>query len=342
MVLYTHHLPQWKRDEVETIKHYAQEYSLVGLVDLYGIPAKQMQQMRRGLRETAVLKMTRNTLIEHALSEMGGEIEGVKGHMAGQSALIFTNENPFKLYKRLEQTKSKMTAKPGDIAPEDIIVPKGPTSFKPGPIVGELQQAGIPAAIEGGKVKIRDTKTVVKKGEAISKKMADVLAKLDIRPIDVGMNLQVAFYDGSLYEPSVLAIDETAYYNDIIRAAQQAFNLSVNAAIPTAQTMVPILGRAFAEARALAVEAAIYEPGVMDFIVGRAYREMLVLALAAASRGYELDEAITAAAAASAAAAQPAAEVARPAAAAEQEEEKEEDEEQDKEGGMAGLGALFG
>lgn len=277
MALYTAHLPQWKRDEVEQIKQYAGEYALVGLVDLYGIPAKQIQQMRRDIRGDAVLKMARNSLMEHAFSEMGGDIEPVSSHLDGQSALIYTNENPYRLYKRLEQTKTKMVAKPGDVAPEDIVIPKGPTSFKPGPIVGELQQAGIPAAIEGGKVKIRETKTVVKKGETISKKMADVLAKLDIRPIDVGLNLQVAFYEGSLYKPSMLAIDETLYYNNVVLAAQQAFNLSVNAAIPTAQTIVPIIGKAAMEARNLAVDACIYEKDVVDLIIARAYRETLAV-----------------------------------------------------------------
>ncbi len=48
----------------------------------------------------------------------------------------------------LEKTKTKMAARPGETAPEDIVVSKGPTGFRPGPIVGELQQAGIPAAIE--------------------------------------------------------------------------------------------------------------------------------------------------------------------------------------------------
>ncbi|NYT05692.1 MAG: 50S ribosomal protein L10 [Methanomicrobiales archaeon] len=277
MPLYTTHLPQWKRDEVDLIKRFAGEYALVGLVDLYGIPASQMQTMRRDIRGSAVLKMTRNTLIEHAFAEMGGEIASVPSHLDGQSALIFTNENPFKLFKRLELTKTKMVAKPGDVAPEDIVVAKGPTSFKPGPIVGELQQAGIPAMIEGGKVKIRDTKTVVKKGETISKKMADVLAKLDIRPIDVGLNLQIAYYDGSLYAPSVLAIDETVYAANITLAAQQAFNLSVNAAYPTKLTIETILGKAATEAKNLAVDAGIYEKGVMDLIIARAYREMLAV-----------------------------------------------------------------
>src|SRR5512137_130334 len=273
MVLYTHHLPVWKRREVEEIKADAGRYALIGLVDMYGIPAAQLQQIRRNLRGTAKLKMTRNTLISHAFEELGGEIKSLADHLSGQSALIFTNENPFKLFKQLEKTKTKMAAKPGEKAPEDIVIEKGPTSFKPGPIVGELQQAGIPAAIEGGKVKIRETKTVVKKGGVISPKIAAALVKLEIKPMDVGVLLQAAFHDGSIYEPSVLAVDETVILEQIQLASRQALALSLEAAIPTKDSMDALLTKAVRDARGLAVEAAIYEKDVVDAIIGKAYRE---------------------------------------------------------------------
>ena len=273
MALYTHHLPAWKKDEVAEIKKHAKEFTLIGLVDMYGIPARQVQQIRRNLRGTAIIKVTRNTLIRHALEEIGGDAKGLVKYISGHSAIIFTNDNPFRLYKQLEKTKTKMAAKPGEMAPEDIVVEKGPTNFKPGPIVGELQQAGIPAAIEAGKVRIRETKTIVKKGAVISAKVAEVLVKLDIKPMDVGLALQVAFHEGSIYEPSVLAIDEAAIIGQLQLAGQQAFNLSVNAAIPTKETMAPILTRAVREARGLAVEAAVYEKDVVDAIIGKAYRE---------------------------------------------------------------------
>ncbi len=277
MAVYTHHLPTWKKDEVAEIRANAKKYSLIGLVDIYGIPAQQVQQIRRNLRGTAVIKVTRNTLIKHALEEMGGEVLGLSKYISGHSALIFTNDNPFKLYKALEKTKTKMAAKAGETAPEDIVVEKGPTSFKPGPIVGELQQAGIPAAIEAGKVKIRETKTVAKKGTVISAKIAAALAKLDIKPMDVGLALQAAFADGEIFEPSVLSVDETVILGQLQLAGAQAFNLSVNAAIPTKETMAPILIKAVREARGLAIEAAIYEKDVVDAIIGKAYRESQVL-----------------------------------------------------------------
>ena len=277
MALYTRHLPAWKKTEIEEIKTNAAKYTLVGLVDMYGIPAAQVQQIRRNLRGKAVIRVTRNTLIEHALSEIGGKVAGLSKYVSGHSAMIFSNDNPFRLFKQLEKTKTRMAAKAGETAPEDIVVEKGPTSFKPGPIVGELQQAGIPAAIEGGKVKIRETKTIVKKGAVISAKVAGVMIKLDIRPMDVGLVLQAAYFEGDVFEPSVLAIDEAAILEQIRRAAAQAFNLSVNAAIPTKDTIVPILTKAVREARGLAVEAAIYEKDVVDAIIGKAQKESIAL-----------------------------------------------------------------
>ncbi len=277
MPLYTAHLPKWKKDEISEIKKLSEEYKLTGLVDMYGIPARQVQDIRRNLKGKAELRMTRNTLIEHALGEMGGEIKDLGGKLDGHSALIFTNVNPFKLYSMLEKTKTKMAARPGELAPTDIVVEKGPTSFKPGPIVGELQQAGIPAAIEAGKVTIRETKTVVKEGQEISKKLADALAKLDVKPMDVGLLLQAAFFEGTVYESDVLAIDEVAFYNNIITAATQAFNLSLNASIPTKDTAADLLTKAVREARNVAVEAAVVSNDVMDAIIGKAQSQAMAL-----------------------------------------------------------------
>lgn len=69
----------------------------------------------------------------------------------------------------------------------------------------------------------------------------------------------------------------TQYFNNVVLAAQQAFNLSVNAAYPTATTAAAIIGRAVREAKNLAVEAAIYEKDVVDLIIGRAARESLAV-----------------------------------------------------------------
>ena len=67
------------------------------------------------------------------------------------------------------------------------MVPAQTTSFKPGPIVGELQHAGFPAAIEKGKVVLKKDVTIVKAGQTISREVAGLLTRLDILPLEVGL-----------------------------------------------------------------------------------------------------------------------------------------------------------
>ena len=279
MTIYTHRPPEWKQEEIEQIKKLAQEYSLVGLVNIYGIPAKQFQQIRRNLHGSATVKVARNTLLNHAFTELGGNFATLNEKVNKHTALIFANVNPFKLYKTLVQNSTKRIAKAGEITPEDIVVPAGPTSFKPGPIVGELSSAGIPAGIDGGKVKIKETKTVVKAGQPINQKLADSLAKLDIKPMPVGLNLIAVSFENEIYLPDVLSVDEEIYKEKITLAASQAFNLAVNAVVPTASAAVTEaqVAKAVNEARNLGVEAPIYEKGVIEMIISKAYRQASAL-----------------------------------------------------------------
>ncbi len=342
---HTEHIPQWKKDEIENIKELVQSHKVFGMAGIEGILATKIQKIRRDLKDVAVLKVSRNTLTERALDQLGETIPDMNKYLDKQTALIFTNESPFKLYKLLEQTKTPSPIKGGAIAPMDIVVQKGPTSFPPGPILGEFQSAGIPASIEAGKVAIKETKVVCKAGEAVPQKLATMLAKLEIYPLIVGLDLRAAYDDGTIYEPELLAVDESKYFSDIIRAAQNAFNLSVNTAYPTSATIGTLLAKAYAESKNLGVNAVILEPGVMDALLAKAHIQMTSVASEAADKDAnavddDLREVLGAAASAAAAAA-----ASTPAAAKEEKKEEEPEEEEEdhaEEDGMAGLGALFG
>lgn len=340
---HTEHVPQWKKDEVENIKELVQSHKVFGMVGIEGILATKIQKIRRDLKDVAVLKVSRNTLTERAFSQLGEKIPEMNKYLDKQTALVFTNESPFKLYKMLEQTKTPSPIKGGAIAPVDIIVQKGPTSFPPGPILGELQSAGIPAAIDAGKVAVKETKVVCKAGEAVPQKLATMLTKLEIYPLIVGLDLRAAYDDGTIYEPELLAIDESQYFSDITRAAQNAFNLSVNTAYPTSTTIGTLLAKAFAESKNLGVNAVVFDSGVMDALLAKAHVQMTSVASKASDKDAnavddELREVLGAAASAAAAVAK------EPEKKEEEVKEEEEKEEEDhsEEDGMAGLGSLFG
>jgi len=277
-VHHSSHIPKWKIDEIEDIKTKIREYPVIGLVGIHGLPSKQLQKMRSNIRGTVFIKVCKNTLIRRALEESADEIKPLERYIDQEMGLVFSKENSFKLYKLLESSKTPAPIKAGMEAPVDIIVEKGPTAFPPGPIVGELQTAGIPARIEGGKVVIRERKVVAKQGEVVSQKLAAMLNRLEIFPLELGLEVKATFEDGILLDASNLAIDEAQYSRNFISAVQQAFNLSVNVAYPTKTTITALLVKAVSESRNLAVNAVIYEPEIMDLLLSKGQIQMLALA----------------------------------------------------------------
>lgn len=310
----TAHVAPWKRKEVQEIIDLLKSNPVVGLANVDGIPSAQMQVMRKGLREDATIKISKNTLLALALKEAGASkhgLEALTSNIDGSTAIIATKMKPHRLYRRLEASKTKAPLKAGQKANEDIRVAKGETPFKPGPIVGELQRAGIPAAIDAGKVVIKKDLVVLKAGEAASQDLATMLTRLEIFPMTVGMDLKAVFEDGTVYSRDMLAVDETARLQ---QAHRQALNLAVFAAYPTKASLPFLLSKAFSG------------------LVGVGGK------LSEDAQSPKLKEALSARAAAAAAAAS-----AAPAAAgAPKEEEKEEEKGPSEEEAMAGLGALFG
>jgi large subunit ribosomal protein L10 len=275
------HVASWKKAKVKELADVMVKNPVVAIVDVHGIPSPQMQDMRHGLRKNAAVMMTRNNLLLIAIDEAAKQRPGLdklKAQVAGQCAVIATPMNPFRLFQQMEATKSKAPAKPGDIAPEDIVVKEGETPFKPGPIVGELQKAGIPAAIEGGKIVIRKEKVLVEKGHKVPEELAKILPKLEILPMTVGMDMRAAFEDGIIYEKAVLNVPVDYYPTMLATAARNATALGVSIVYPTKQTIGPLMGKAYREASALGVKAAIPTKDTIGPLLAKARAEMLAIA----------------------------------------------------------------
>ena len=335
------HVAEWKKEEVKELKGIIDEYDVIGIVDLVNIPAKQLQEMRKSLRGKAVLRMAKKNLIDLAFEDCNAEktnIVDLSEHMDGQVALIATEMNPFKLYKILEDSKTSAPAKPGTVAPEDIVVPAGDTGFEPGPFLGELQQVGIPAKIDKGKIVVQKDTVVVEAGETVSKDVAATLSRMEINPMEVGIDLKAVYEDEAIYTSDVLAIDEEQTLADVQSAFAKAFNLSVNAAIPTDETISTIITLAYTRAINVGVEAAILTSETSEPIIGLAQAKMLAIASAVADKEGAIDDELAEKLSNVAVAAVPVAEEAEE----EEVEEEEEEEEASEEAAVAGLGALFG
>jgi large subunit ribosomal protein L10 len=273
------HIAQWKKDEVKNLKNLIESYPVVGMANLSDIPAPQLQKMRQSLRGNAQVKMSRKTLMDLALNESKKtKVETLVEHMEGQPALIFTDMNPFKLYKILENSKTPAPARAGSTVSSNIVVPKGETGFMPGPILGELQKIGIPAKIDKGKIVITEDKTIVAEGEEISKEVASMLTRLEIYPLEVGIDLRAAYEDETVYTSDILFIDENKTLSDIKNAYSRAFNLSVNGLVYNKVSTPALLTKAAGQSLNLAINAEILTSKTTNILLAKSYSQMLALA----------------------------------------------------------------
>jgi len=249
------HASDAKKKEVKEIVKLLKEYPIVGLINIEGLPSAQMQKMKKQLREMMVVRMSKANFIKIAFEQAKAEhnnIEELEKKITGMPALIFTRENPFKICSAMNKSKSNVPIKPGQKAPFDLIIPAGPTSFAPGPILSELGGLGIKAGIEGGKVAIKVEKIVAKEGQLIDGKIAGLLAKFGIQPMEIGMNLVAVLENGIILTKDVLTIDESKTKADIMQLAREALNLAVYAAYPTKDTIQLLIAKAYRESNGLA------------------------------------------------------------------------------------------
>ncbi len=274
------HVAKWKKDSVEEFSKLLLEYPIIGIVNMQNLPASQLHKMRKKLRSVATMKMTKRRILLHAIEKVKDKrkgLEELEKNLSGMPAVIFTKDNPFKLFKTLQKAKTKAAAKVGQICPEDITIPAGPTSFAPGPIVGELGQLGIKTKIEAGKIVIREDKLVVKKGEVIDDKKSSLLAKFNIQPIEIGLDLVAVYEGGIIFGKDVLSVDEKAFIANIEKAARESMNLSVEIAFLTKENGDVIFGKAFREAKAVSVETKFLTEMTKEDILARVNAEALAL-----------------------------------------------------------------
>src|SRR3989344_9435684 len=244
-----------KQQEVEAVKTALLKYDGVCIFDLSQLPSKQLQFLRHKLRDKIQIEVRKKRFIKLAIQQVQQQrdFSSLLPYLEqGIPALIFTNDDPFKVYNVIKQSKSAAPAKAGQLAPKDLLIEPGPTSFPPGPIIGELGQAGIIAAVEQGKVVIKKETVIAGKGEVITQKKADVLAKLGIQPMEIGMAIIAALQDGVLYSHEILDVDEQEYINNLIAAAQQAYNFTILIGYITKDNLPGLIGKAFIQAKHIA------------------------------------------------------------------------------------------
>jgi large subunit ribosomal protein L10 len=267
-----------KREWVKELEGELNKYPVIGLLDMFKMPSRQLQEMRDKLGGKAKIKMVRKSVIERALEKVSKKgLKELEMRIQNQPALLFSNSDPFELARTIESSRSFAAAKEGDAAPKDITVKAGRTSLKAGPVIGELQRVKIPAGVEGENIVIKKDTVVVKEGETINKGLADVLTKLGVEPIEISLNLIAVWEQGIIYTKDILFVPLEKYRNDVKLAYQNAFNLSLNMGLLTKENIPLLLSRAHNEAVGLAREIGLVTKETVAEALVKAHSHVLAL-----------------------------------------------------------------
>jgi large subunit ribosomal protein L10 len=239
----------------QMMEELPKKYSVTALVRMEKVRASQLLPLRKKLKGEVEIISIKDKIAQKAFEKLDiSGIKKLKENLTGQCLFMFTNMSPFKLNVLLGKNKIMLAARGGDVASMDVVVPPKNTGIAPGPMLTEFKENKIPTKIDQGTIWILKETTPIKKGEVISTKLAALLGKLDIKPIEAGIVLNSALSEGVLFTENELVVDVDLFRKQISEAHQNAVSLSIEAAYITNENIEQILAKASQSARSVSLE----------------------------------------------------------------------------------------
>ena len=271
--------PKRKTEMYQQILELPKKYKTISIIKINKVRSSQILPLRKTLKGEVEFVCVKDKVAKIALEKSG--IIGMKeiaGELKGQVMFIFTNMSPFKLNVLLGKNKVMMGARGGDIASIDIIVPAKNTGIAPGPMLTEFKEAGIPTKIDQGTIWISKDTTPAKKGDVINEKLASLLGKLDIKPIEAGISLYSAIAEGIKFTEQEMIVDVEKIRNAFAQFHQEAVSLSIEAGYITADNITQILTKAAQSARSVSIESGFMTDETKEQILQKADAQAKALA----------------------------------------------------------------
>ena len=263
--------PKKKSQMYQQIQELPKKYNVLALVRMEKVRASQLLPLRKKLLGDVEIVSVKDKVAKLALETTGIKgIEKFVSKLNGQCLFMFTNMSPFKLNVLLGKNKVMLSARGGDLASMDVVIPPKNTGIAPGPMLTDFKENGIPTKIDQGTIWIMRETIPVKKGEVISEKLAALLGKLDIKPIEAGIVLNSALEEGLVYAQQEMIIDLEKFRNDMSQAHQEAISLSIEAAYITKDNIKQVLAKASQSAKSVSVEAGYVTDDTKETILQKA------------------------------------------------------------------------
>jgi len=225
----------WKANYFRKLVQYLEEYPKCFIVGADNVGSKQMQQIRIGLRGSAVVLMGKNTMMRKAIRghlENNPALEKLLPYVRGNVGFVFTGDDLATIRTKLLENKVQAPAKPGALAPLDVIIPAQGTSLGPEK-TSFFQALAIATKISKGTIEIINDVHIVKEGERVGASEATLLNMLNISPFSYGLMVQQVYDQGTIFEPKILDIKPEDLRARFLAGARNVAAVSLVIGYPT-------------------------------------------------------------------------------------------------------------
>lgn len=247
------------------LQNAAAKYRNCLFVDADNVSSKQIANIRFKLRAIgAYMIMGKNTLMKASLTagntapvegdedyaerkdtfKQNDNIEKIIGQLKGNVNLIFSNGDLGDIKTILDGEVRPSPAKSGMIAPDDVMVPTGPTGLDPRQ-TSFFQTLQIQTKIVKAQIDIVAAKQVIFLGEKIGSTQAALLDKLKIYPFSYKMAVKKVLQDGSVFDAKVLDLSMDSILAKFKSGVKMQAQLSLGAGFPSKCSVPHSLGNGF-------------------------------------------------------------------------------------------------
>jgi len=280
--------PEKKRMLYQELQELPGKFDVIALSKMSKVRAAQLMTIRKKFRNDIKIRVIKNRVAQRSFQKLNNlhGLDYLSKELEGQCALLFTNISPFKLNLIFDKNKVFLPAKGGDIATKDITIPAGNTGISPGPVLSEFKEANVLTKIDQGTIWVSKDTVVTRSGSVISQKLASLMSKLNIKPIEAGISISLAIAEGMVLKENDLKINLAEFHDELTRSFHAAISLAVEASYPNTETIAYSLKKANQNAMTLATESGYLSPDTVQLILAKANANSQIIANQVKKKGY--------------------------------------------------------
>ncbi|MGB6595028.1 MAG: 50S ribosomal protein L10 [Candidatus Nitrosopolaris sp.] len=280
--------PEKKRVLYQELQELPGKFDVIALSKMSKVRAAQLMTIRKKFRNDIKIRVIKNRVAQRSFQKLNNlhGLDYLSKELEGQCALLFTNISPFKLNLIFDKNKVFLPAKGGDIATKDITIPAGNTGISPGPVLSEFKEANVSTKIDQGTIWVSKDTVVTRSGSVISQKLASLMSKLNIKPIEAGISISLAIAEGMVLKENDLKINLAEFHDELTRSFHAAISLAIEASYPNTETIAYSLKKANQNAMTLATESGYLSPDTVQLILAKANANSQIIANQVKKKGY--------------------------------------------------------